>query len=104
VLYLAKDGAKAAKIGQRRGQRLYTEATEYEWRIEMIIKAITTLQSFRKEEDGLALTEYLLLLGLLTGAVIVSVITFGEGIAEGWRLWAAWIGTGSGLGGPAESL
>ena len=43
----------------------------------MIIKAINMLQSFRKEENGLALTEYLVLLGLLTGAVIAAVILFG---------------------------
>ncbi len=65
---------------------------------------ISTLREFRKEEDGLALTEYLILLGLLTGAVIASVILFGDGLAEGWRLWAAWIGEGTELGGPATAL
>lgn len=57
----------------------------------MIIKAITMLQTFRKEEDGLALTEYLILLGLLTGAVIVAVLTFGQQLAGTWQDWANWL-------------
>ncbi|MDM7970295.1 MAG: hypothetical protein QUV10_11820 [Paracoccaceae bacterium] len=59
----------------------------------MIIKAITMLQSFRKEEDGLALTEYLILLGLLTGAVILAITTFGGTLGGLWAGWAAWIAT-----------
>lgn len=57
----------------------------------MIIKAINMLQSFRKEENGLALTEYLVLLGLLTGAVIAAVILFGGQVAGAWESWAQWI-------------
>ena len=57
----------------------------------MIIKAITMLQSFRKDEDGLALTEYLILLGLLTGAVIGAVIAFGGGLSTAWGDWALWL-------------
>jgi pilus assembly protein Flp/PilA len=54
----------------------------------MIIKAITMLQSFRKEEDGLALTEYLILLGLLVGAVIASVLLIGTELSGAWESWA----------------
>lgn len=57
----------------------------------MIIKAITALQTFRKEEDGLALTEYLILLGLLAGAVIVAVGLFGTNLTGSWNTWALWI-------------
>jgi len=57
----------------------------------MIIKAITALKAFRKEEDGLALTEYLVLLGLLVGGVILAVIAFGEGLEGAWTAWADWI-------------
>ena len=57
----------------------------------MIIKAITMLQTFRKEEDGLALTEYLILLGLLTGAVIAAVLAFGTELGATWQDWANWI-------------
>jgi len=58
----------------------------------MIIKAITMLQSFRKEEDGLALTEYLILLGLLVGGVIVSVLAIGGDLATAWGDWETWFG------------
>ena len=54
----------------------------------MIIKAITMLQSFRKEEDGLALTEYLVLLGLLVGGTIIAVQTFGTNLDTIWDAWA----------------
>jgi pilus assembly protein Flp/PilA len=54
----------------------------------MIIKAINMLQSFRKEEDGLALTEYLILLALLTGAVIGSVLLIGENLGVAWTSWS----------------
>jgi pilus assembly protein Flp/PilA len=57
----------------------------------MIIKAITTLQSFRKEEDGLALTEYLVVLGLLVGGTIIAVTLFGDNLAEVWTNWAGWV-------------
>lgn len=59
----------------------------------MIIKAITMLQAFRKEEDGLALTEYLILLGLLTAAVIGAITAFGGTLGGLWAGWAAWIAT-----------
>jgi pilus assembly protein Flp/PilA len=58
----------------------------------MTIKAITTLKSFRKEEDGLALTEYLVVLGLLVGGVIVAVGAFGDALSLSWGEWTAWIG------------
>lgn len=57
----------------------------------MIIKAITTLQSFRKEEDGLALTEYLVVLGLLVGGTIIAVTLFGSNLSAVWNNWAGWV-------------
>jgi pilus assembly protein Flp/PilA len=59
----------------------------------MFLKTLVALQTFRKEEDGLALTEYLILLGLLTAAVVVAVGTFGTGLGTTWGTWATWIGT-----------
>jgi pilus assembly protein Flp/PilA len=53
----------------------------------MIIKAITTLQSFRRDEDGLALTEYLILLGLLVGASIAAISLIGEDLGLAWDAW-----------------
>lgn len=47
---------------------------------------------FRKEESGLALTEYLILLGLLTAAVITAVTLFGTNLSTTWNDWAVWIG------------
>ena len=54
------------------------------------------LGKFKKDEDGLALTEYLILLGLLTAAVIAAVILFGGNIATSYDDWAAWIGANTG--------
>ena len=48
---------------------------------------------FRKDESGLALTEYLILLGLLTAAVIAAVLLFGGNLAGAWDAWAVWIGS-----------
>lgn len=45
---------------------------------------------FRDDEDGLALTEYLILLGLLTGAVIVAVTAFGGSLGDAWETWKTW--------------
>jgi pilus assembly protein Flp/PilA len=45
---------------------------------------------FRDDEDGLALTEYLILLGLLTAAVIGAVTTFGDNLSTTWTSWAGW--------------
>lgn len=60
-----------------------------------------TIARFKKEEDGVALTEYLVLLGLLTGAVIAAVILFGTNLTTAWEDWADWM---AGLaGGPADS-
>ena len=63
----------------------------------MIIKAITTLQSFRKEEDGLALTEYLILLGLLVGASIAAISLIGADLGAAWDTWVDFFDT-AGLG------
>lgn len=57
----------------------------------MIIKAITALKAFRKEEDGLALTEYLVLLGLLVGGVIAAVTAFGTNLDTVWTAWSGWV-------------
>jgi pilus assembly protein Flp/PilA len=61
--------------------------------IMMAIKYGTGLvRRLRDEEDGLALTEYLILLGLLTAAVIAAVTLFGGNLGTQWDLWAVWIG------------
>lgn len=42
---------------------------------------------FVHDEDGLALTEYLVLLGLLVGGVIAAVIAFSGGLSDAWDSW-----------------
>ncbi|SHG94928.1 Flp family type IVb pilin [Cognatishimia maritima] len=46
---------------------------------------------FKSEEDGLALTEYLILLGLLTAAVVLAVQAFGVNLGNAWQAWSDWI-------------
>lgn len=46
---------------------------------------------FARDEDGIALTEYLILLGLLTGAVILAVLLFGVNLGDQWERWAVWV-------------
>ena len=54
--------------------------------------ATAFVNRFRSEEEGLALTEYLILLALLTGAVVGAVILYGEGLGTVWGSWATWVG------------
>ena len=48
---------------------------------------------FVKDEEGLALTEYLILLGLLTAGVITAVIAVGSSLQVAWNDWAGWFKT-----------
>lgn len=42
---------------------------------------------FVRDEDGLALTEYLVLLGLLIGGVIAAVLVFSGNLSTAWESW-----------------
>ena len=65
-------------------------------------KMIDMLSAFGRDEDGIALTEYLILLGLLTAGVIVSVLAIGGNLNTAWAGWASWFATNTGkLDGPA---
>ena len=44
--------------------------------------------SLKKDNEGLALTEYLLLLGLITAGIITAVLGFGESLNVLWTQWA----------------
>jgi pilus assembly protein Flp/PilA len=44
-------------------------------------------RAFAREEDGVALSEYLILLGLLVGGVILAVTTAGENLSTAWEGW-----------------
>ena len=49
------------------------------------------VRRLRDEEDGLALTEYLILLGLLTAAVVGAVLVFGQTLGAQWTAWSTWL-------------
>ena len=46
-------------------------------------------RSFSRNEDGLALTEYLMLLGLLSGLVMFSVGIIGNSRSSSWWGWSS---------------
>jgi pilus assembly protein Flp/PilA len=56
----------------------------------MMKKAIDILGAFGREEDGVALTEYLILLALLVGGVIAAVTAAGVDLAAAWATWGTW--------------
>ena len=56
-----------------------------------LAKLADKASAFRKKEDGLTLTEYVVTLGLLTAAVIGAVIAFGDALGETWSNWAFFI-------------
>ena len=68
--------------------------------MKLISYVFDVQRRLRDDEDGLALTEYLLLLGLLTAAVITAVILFGEQLGLQWTSWGEWM-EGSSLRAPA---
>ena len=45
------------------------------------------VSAFVREEDGVALTEYLVLLGLLVGGVIAAVLLAGKNLSTAWNSW-----------------
>lgn len=50
-------------------------------------------RAFMREEDGAALTEYIVLLGIITGLVVTAITLFGSNLAAKWNDWAVFIGT-----------
>jgi pilus assembly protein Flp/PilA len=55
------------------------------------VYVIDLMDRLRDEEEGLALTEYLILLGLLTAVVVGAVLTFGQNLGFKWGEWSAWL-------------
>jgi len=49
---------------------------------------VNRVRAFAREEDGVALTEYLILLGLLVGGVIAAVTLAGTNLSTAWKSWA----------------
>ncbi|MBB2671324.1 hypothetical protein [Rhizobium sp. H4] len=54
---------------------------------------VNSVRAFAREEDGVALTEYLILLALLVGGVITAVTLAGTNLANVWTAWAGWFTT-----------
>ena len=50
-------------------------------------KFVESIRAFAVEEDGIALTEYLVLLGLLIAGVITAVTNAGGGLSAAWGKW-----------------
>ncbi|GGD81211.1 MULTISPECIES: Flp family type IVb pilin [Rhizobium] len=51
---------------------------------------VNSVRAFAREEDGVALTEYLILLALLVGGVIGAVTLAGTNLSTVWNGWAGW--------------
>lgn len=67
----------------------------------MINFIFSQMARFKKDEDGLALTEYLILLGLLTAGVITAVLAIGGNLNAAWTGWSGWFGNNvTNLNGP----
>jgi len=54
---------------------------------------VNSVRAFAREEDGVALTEYLILLALLVGGVIGAVTLAGTNLSTVWNGWAGWFTT-----------
>ncbi|THK35405.1 hypothetical protein EHS39_24640 [Ensifer sp. MPMI2T] len=50
---------------------------------------VSKVSAFAREEDGVALSEYLILLGLLVGGVITAVGTAGTNLNTAWSNWGS---------------
>jgi pilus assembly protein Flp/PilA len=51
------------------------------------------ISTFAKDEDGAALSEYLVLLGILVAGVIAAVTAFGGALATAFNDWGTWATT-----------
>ena len=51
-------------------------------------KFVNMVRAFASEEDGIALTEYLILLGMLIGGVILAVNAAGGNLGNSWTAWS----------------
>ncbi|MEO0700855.1 MAG: hypothetical protein AAFU41_18150 [Pseudomonadota bacterium] len=49
------------------------------------------VNAFRHDRSGVALTEFIVVLGLLIAGLLVVSILFGQGVHSGLSLWGQWI-------------
>jgi pilus assembly protein Flp/PilA len=57
----------------------------------VIAAAMNKFNELRTREEGVALTEYVVLLALLVGGVILAVTAFGDALGDTWDQWAGWM-------------
>jgi pilus assembly protein Flp/PilA len=63
-------------------------------------KFLELSKRFRREEDGAAMIEYTVLLGIITAAVIATIVLVGAWVSGQWtNFYAALPGGGGGGGG-----
>ena len=55
-------------------------------------KTVTSLKQFRNDEDGAALIEYTVLLGILVVAVIATIISVGTWVSGKWTALSVAVG------------
>ncbi len=63
-------------------------------------KLISLFKAFSTDEDGAAMIEYSILIGLIAAAIIALVLWVGDWIVDAWTLLADALLLGSGFGGP----
>ena len=56
------------------------------------------LERFAKQEDGIVLTEYLALFGLIVGGVITAVANFSDTLTDVLDTLTAWLSSGKFVG------
>lgn len=54
---------------------------------------MNTVIGFLRDEDGAALTEYIVLLGLLVAGTILAIAAFGGQLSRIYNGWASWAST-----------
>lgn len=57
---------------------------------DLMSAAIRTVKAFRRDDSGIALVEYLILLAILSGSVVVAIFIFANNIGIQWQSWALW--------------
>ena len=57
----------------------------------MITSLRIVLKRFSRDDQGLALTEYLVALSILIGAVLVAVALFGQALGTAFITWAGYV-------------
>ncbi|MEL6643284.1 MAG: hypothetical protein AAFQ79_05055 [Pseudomonadota bacterium] len=57
----------------------------------MLGTAHSTAEALRRETDGVALTEYVVLLGLFIAGLLLASVLFGGGNYSALTLWGQWI-------------